>query len=194
MTVKLLHLLYIILVFIISMVSDYWKQSGRRPSARGIPKEQGARNLEGKVSKVEDGDTLKVVQDNNQSITCRLYGIDAPEVPQRRKIGQPYGKEAARELSKLISGKVIKVETTGEKTYNREVCHVYLEEEDKKLDVNLEMVKRGYAWAYREYLKGVYMSEYIDAEKEARDKEKGLWKQTNPQPPWDYRHSVKFRS
>jgi endonuclease YncB( thermonuclease family) len=35
-------------------------------------------------------------------------------------------------------------------------------------DINREMVREGYAWAYREYLHGPYASEYIDAEKKSR--------------------------
>ena len=54
-------------------------------------------------------------------------------------------------------------------------------------NINVEMVKEGYAWAYKEYLKSPYASEFLDAEKEARDKRLGLWKQANPQPPWEFR-------
>ena len=52
-------------------------------------------------------------------------------------------------------------------------------------NINTEMIKEG--WAYTEYLKRPYTSEYINAEKEARAKGLGLWKQRNPQPPWEYR-------
>ncbi|MBI4684895.1 MAG: thermonuclease family protein [Nitrospirae bacterium] len=53
------------------------------------------------------------------------------------------------------------------------------------------MVKRGFAWAYRQYLKRPYASEFIDAESEARTNKRGLWQQTNPQPPWEYRASTR---
>ena len=59
-------------------------------------------------------------------------------------------------------------------------------------DINREMVKKGYAWAYREYLKGPYASEYIDAENDARSKHLGLWKQMNPQPPWEFRRLMRM--
>ena len=55
------------------------------------------------------------------------------------------------------------------------------------------MVKLGYAWAYKQYLKRPYASEYIDAENEARNKKLGLWKQANPQPPWEFRKSLRGR-
>jgi len=55
------------------------------------------------------------------------------------------------------------------------------------------MVKRGYAWAYRRYLKGPYASEYLEAEKVARASQLGLWEQKNPQPPWEFRKMVSPR-
>ena len=50
-------------------------------------------------------------------------------------------------------------------------------------NINEEMVREGWAWAYREYLRGPYVSEFINAEREAREKKLGLWQQANPQPP-----------
>ncbi len=49
---------------------------------------------DGKVIKVKDGDT--VVIECGSSLTCRLYGIDAPEKKQ------PYGPEAKDYLKSLI--------------------------------------------------------------------------------------------
>ena len=55
------------------------------------------------------------------------------------------------------------------------------------------MVQEGHAWAYREYLKGPYASEYIGVENEARAKKLGLWHQMNPQPPWEFRKKQRAR-
>jgi hypothetical protein len=57
----------------------------------------------------------------------------------------------------------------------------------------LEQVKRGFAWAYTEYLDSSYISEFYSVEKEARNKEKGLWKQANPTPPWEWRKIKKYK-
>lgn len=140
--------------------------------------------FEGKVIKVKDGDTV-VIQpiQGGEFMTCRLYGIDAPETAHGKKAAQAFGGEASKELKKMALGKTITVVPTGAKTYNRDVCRLSIDD----LDINLEMVKRGYAWAYREYLKGPYASEYIDAESEARKQGLGIWKERNPQPPWEFR-------
>ena len=60
-------------------------------------------------------------------------------------------------------------------------------------NINLEMVKEGWAWAYRQYLARPYASEYIDAERQARTKRLGLWQQANPQPPREFRRRVRIR-
>jgi micrococcal nuclease len=138
----------------------------------------------GYVTKIKDGDTVVIRPlDGSPAFTCRLYGIDTPETPKRGKPGQRYGIEAAQELAKLIKKQTVTVRLTGDKTYGREVCLI----EYEGLDVNLEMVKKGYAWAYREYLKSPYASEYIEAERQARAKGLGLWQNPNPEPPWEYR-------
>lgn len=134
------------------------------------------------VTKVKDGDTVVAGH-----YTCRLYGIDAPETAHGRKSAQPYGEESKKELESLILGNVVEVQTTGAKTYNRDVCRIFLDGKD----VNLEMVKRGYAWAYVQYLKRPHASEYIDAERAARRRRLGLWQDYNPTPPWEFRHKRK---
>lgn len=144
----------------------------------------------GKVIKVSDGDTV-VIQSTNggQAYKCRLYGIDAPETQHGRKDGQPYGDEAAKELKRLILGQIVDVTTTGAKTYNREVCQINKD----GIDINLEMVRLGFAWAYVQYLKRPHASKYIDVEREARGNKLGLWHDINPTPPWEFRKMQKKR-
>lgn len=144
------------------------------------------KTLTGKVMQVKDGDTVVISpEDGGQFFVCRLYGIDAPETAHLRfgKGGQRFGEEASRELKRLILGQTVEVTTTGQKTYKREVCLIKKDGQD----INLEMIKRGYAWAYRQHLKRPYTSEYIEAENEARSKRLGFWKDNNPSPPWEFR-------
>lgn len=133
---------------------------------------------------VKDGDTVVISPlEGGQFFVCRLYGIDAPETSKKGKKGQPYGEDAMRHLKRLVLGQVVEVQTTGAKTYNREVC---LLKKDGR-DINLEMVRAGYAWAYKQYLNRPHASEYLETEKEARANKRGLWQQTNPIPPWEWR-------
>ncbi len=139
--------------------------------------------VRGTVTKVIDGDTVIIRPVSGKLIKCRLYGIDAPEIPHNGNPGQPYGRAADRELKNLVLHNTVEITLTGESSYDREICII------KKMgvDINLEMVRRGYARSYRKYLKGAYASEYIDAENEAQKIHRGLWQQSNPQPPWEFR-------
>lgn len=147
-------------------------------------------SLQGKVMKVTDGDTVVISPiEGGEFFKCRLYGIDAPETPKKGKGGQPYGEEASKALKNLILGQKVDVTLTGDKTYDRQVCII----KKDGLDINLEMVKLGYAWAYRQYLKRPHASAYIDSENEARRSKSGLWQDINPTPPWEFRKAQKKR-
>lgn len=39
---------------------------------------------------------------------------------------------------------------------------------------------------------GTFSNIFYDAEKEARAKKLGLWKQANPTPPWEFRKMLKL--
>lgn len=141
-----------------------------------------------RVTAVKDGDTVVIAPaDGGEPYPCRLYGIDTPETPKRGKPGQPYGEEATEELKRLVLGKVVTVALTGEKTYNRQVGVLHAD----GTNVNLEMVRRGYAWAYVQYLRRPHASEYLKAEEEARRERRGLWQEPKPTPPWEFRKRLR---
>ncbi len=151
---------------------------------------------EGIVRHVADGDTVTMVTNEGTKLKIRLYGIDAHETVKANrgtgsvsKPGQPYGEEAYRSLERKVLGKRTKVQIMDVDRYRRMVAILYLDH----CDINREMVQEGYAWAYREYLKGPYASEYIDAENDARSKHLGLWQQSNPQPPWEFRSHLRMK-
>jgi len=141
------------------------------------------RPITGKVARVTDGDTAVIRSDRGDRFTCRLYGIDAPEKYHRRKPGQPYALESSALLRELTLGKSVLVTLTGEKTYGRQVCVIRAGE----VEVNLEMIKRGMAWAYRKHLKPPFRKRYISAEEKAKKRGIGLWRGENPLPPWRFK-------
>jgi micrococcal nuclease len=151
------------------------------------------RTIEGLVTKVSDGDTITVIADNAK-LKVRLYGIDAPELEKtnRRtgrisKAGQPYGDEAFQVLRNKVYGRLVTLEVMNVDRYRRLVAIVWL----GSGNINREMVRRGLAWAYREYLARPYASEYLDAEERARKDGLGLWRQFNPMPPWEFRKQLR---
>jgi len=154
------------------------------------------RTVEGIVTHVSDGDTLKIETAEGTVLKVRLYGIDAPELQRvnRRtgeisKQGQPFGEEAYMALESRVISKKVRVDIIDIDRYRRMVGIVRLDSRS----INLEMVREGWAWAYRQYLDRPYASEYLGAENEARTKRLGLWQQLNPQPPWEFRKFQRLR-
>ena len=137
-----------------------------------------ARTLTGTVVGVTDGDTV-VVRAGEETLTVRLHGIDAPEAKQ------PFGARAKQELSELVFKKAVRVEIMSRDRYGRQVGRVFV----GKTDVNLELVRRGLAWWYREYARGD--RELAEAEAEARADRRGLWSDPEPMPPWQTRNRNK---
>ena len=160
-----------------------WK-SCREKKPSTTPPNRISSVRQGIVQRVRDGDTVVIKPtDEGHFYTCRLYGIDAPEFPKRYFTGQPYGREAAKALKRLIGGKTVTVTLKSNMAYGHEICVIYRD----KLNINVEMIKLGYAWAYKRYLEKPYASTYLEAEEEAFRARSGLWSQANPMSPWDWR-------
>lgn len=138
---------------------------------------------------VFDGDTLELATGRDRPVRVRLYGIDAPETGRRGEPGQPYGREARRALQAKVASQRVAVEVADRDRYDRIVGVVRI----AGRDINREMVEEGWAWAYRHYLQGPYASAYLRAEEDARARRAGLWRQYNPEPPWEFRHRQRGR-
>lgn len=142
--------------------------------------QDGDTALRGKVTHVADGDTADVRLQSGV-VTVRFYGIDTPERDQ------PYGKDAASMLRQLIGGKVVDLIPVEQDKYGRLVAVVMLGERN----VNLELVARGDAWAFRRYL-GAFDDDplYCEWEAKARDQQLGLWQLSAKErrAPWEWRH------
>lgn len=115
---------------------------------------------------VVDGDSLRI---NGNDI--RLYGIDAPEHEQSCKLanGKSYrcGRQSKRFLRQLIAGKPVKCRQIDIDRYDREIaiCTV------GKIELNLAMVKNGWAVAYLNH-----SLTYAKAEAAARKAQLGIWR------------------
>lgn len=145
------------------------------------------RIITGMVKVVYDGDTLLLTTREESRLKVRLYGIDAPETNKPDMPGQPYGDTAKRTLMYKIIGRRVTAEIIDIDQYKRAVAVIRYEGRD----VNREMVAEGMAWAYRQYLQGAYESEYLSSETRARSRRVGLWRESRPQPPWEFRDGHK---
>lgn len=134
-----------------------------------------AASITGKVIGMSDGDTITILTDAKESVKVRLHGIDAPESKQA------FGARAKQELSDLVFDRVVIVEVKEKDRYGRSVGRVTV----GALAVNAEMVRRGFAWWYREYAKKDL--ELSTAEAKARNERRGLWADKAPVAPWEFR-------
>ena len=137
-----------------------------------------AATITGKVVGISDGDTLILLTTAKEQMKVRLYGIDAPESKQA------FGTRAKQELSSLAFGKEARVEVVEKDRYGRSVGRVVV----GTLDINVEMVRRGFAWWYRNYAKKD--AALAAAETEAKNAGRGLWSDKEPTPPWEFRQSA----
>jgi endonuclease YncB( thermonuclease family) len=121
--------------------------------------------------KVSDGDTIRGETPEKTKLKIRLYGIDAPEIAHGNMPGQPMGNESMAALSSKVLNRELRVEILDVDRHRRIVAMLWL----GNRNINLEMVKEGYAEAYREYLKDPYRQMFLDAEGEAKAAKRGIW-------------------
>lgn len=137
----------------------------------------------GRVVKIIDGDTLDFLEGTKLQ-RVRLVDIDAPEK------NQPFGNRAKRKLNELVQGtNDVLLQPTGKDRYGRVLGRVIV----KKCQpacmsyyVNGEMVKSGFAWAYRYHGKAS-SPRMENLERQARSEKLGLWQDPDAIEPWQWR-------
>jgi endonuclease YncB( thermonuclease family) len=102
-------------------------------------------------------------------------GIDAPETSKGKLTpGQAFGRKAEKYLARLVLNKVVDIKGYGSDRYGRILAEIYIDDRN----INLEMVKSGYAEIYSgNPPRGLYMKEYKKAEDGARSAGQGIWSQ-----------------
>ena len=139
-----------------------------------------AKVIHGRVVGVSDGDSVTVLDAQKTQYKIRLAGIDAPER------AQAYGQRAKESLSDLVFGKLVDVEWSKQDRYGRIVGMITL----AGVDINLEQIKRGMAWHYKQYQNEQSPEDrvaYAQSESQARDKRLGLWRDPAPIEPSVFR-------
>lgn len=136
--------------------------------------------LEGIVTAVLDGDTIKVQLAGGPTV-IRLGNIDAPE------IRQPDGREARDALHAHIVSEEIAVQVLSRTPDEWIVAVVWLGDEN----VNGWLVKQGHAWAYRQYADD---ADYCVWENAARSLHRGLWAREEWLAPWEWRQGGKGKA
>ena len=135
------------------------------------------RILEGRVTRVFDGDTVELLSEG-ETIRVRLAGIDTPER------GQPWATKSKQALAEWVFGKQVRVNEVATDRYGRTVGELYAD----NVCVGCELVRDGHAWVYRRFTDDRVL---FELEAEARAAGRGLWSLPESQrvPPWEWRDS-----
>jgi endonuclease YncB( thermonuclease family) len=138
-----------------------------------------AEAVTGRVVGITDGDTVSLLVERQQ-YTIRIAGIDAPERHQA------WGERSKSNLSRLCLNQTAVADCSKISQQGQMICKLTV----KAVDIGLEQLKDGMAWWYMELAReqpSEVQSAYQSAELMAQLKRRGLWRETNPMPPWDFR-------
>jgi endonuclease YncB( thermonuclease family) len=136
--------------------------------------------ITGRVVAIADGDTVTVLDGNQQQHRIRLAGIDAPE------LGQPFGQAARDTTGTLCFNRLVTVRVQDTDRYGRLVGWI----EADGQNVNHRLVHDGLAWHYQQYDKSATLDEL---ENDARANRRGLWSDPRAIPPWEWRKQQRSR-
>ncbi|WP_168402991.1 thermonuclease family protein [Erwinia amylovora] len=146
-----------------------------------VPTTLCAAQFQGKVIRVLDGDTIEVLQ-NKAPVRIRLLNIDAPEKKQ------PYGRWSGEQLKALIASQPVTVSYDHKDRYGRVLGRVVAAD---GTEANRYMVQQGAAWVYGRYNTDTSLP---PLQRKAQVQKRGLWADSDPVPPWEWRKRKNLRT
>lgn len=150
------------------------------PGSQASKPRTGIELVEGKVVRVESGDTIAVKANGRNVYQVKLQAIDAPD------LGQPRYEDSKNSLSKLIRGKDVRVVVHATGPTGVLIGTVYRQGRD----ISLSMLEKGLAWHYKSFpyqQTASVRKAYSDAQNIASAAGLGIWSDPTPIPPWVFR-------
>ena len=172
--------LSLISLFVVLLISLFTKSTPKSIPTKSlmVPTHQATSSATiVKVSRVIDGDTIEL--DDKQKV--RYIGIDTPELHDPKKPVQCFAKEAMEVNKKLVEGKQVRLEkdVSEKDKYGRLLRFVYLNDNpatSSGIFVNDYLVRQGFAFAATFPPDVKFSQQFLEAEREARQNNRGLWK------------------
>lgn len=140
-----------------------------------------AESFQALVTSIVDGDTFDVDHEGKK-VRLRLRDIDCPE------LGQPYGRKARRFTGTLAFNQTVTVHTFGLDAHGRTLAEVTL---PGGINLNQELVRVGYAWVTPQVPHDDLLTKL---EMSARRRPRGLWVESHPIEPWEWRKTHPTKS
>jgi micrococcal nuclease len=141
-----------------------------------VVKVQTRSSLRGRVIRVVDGDTIKVLLSPGRYDTVRYIGVDTPESVKPNTPVQCFAKQAAAFNRRLVQGRDVRLRLGRERRdrYGRLLAYVYVTG-DRPLFVNAALVRGGYARTL-EIAPNTDRADFLARlESRARSAGRGLW-------------------
>ncbi|MDF2721916.1 MAG: hypothetical protein K0Q59_1591 [Paenibacillus sp.] len=135
------------------------------------PELKGRSYTTAQVKRVVDGDTFET----NTGEKVRLIGMNTPETVKPNSPVEAYGKQASEYTKKQLTGKtlVMFADAEDKDKYGRLLRYVFLEGEADMF--NERLLREGYANTMTIPPNVMFAKKFVEVEREARNKSKGLW-------------------
>lgn len=129
------------------------------------------------VKRVVDGDTVELASGEK----VRMIGVDTPETVKPNHPVEPYGKEASDFTKRLLTDQqvTLKFDVEPYDRYKRLLAYIYLQD---GTFVNEKLVREGYARIMTIPPNVAYAERFLEAEREAREHNRGLWGMDGEKP------------
>ena len=135
-------------------------------------------DLFGRVTRVVDGDTVKVrLAGGRGTRTVRYIGVDTPESVKPGEPVQCFAKEASNFNERMVRDRRVRLEIGRERTdrYGRLLAYVYVRGRGRPF-VNEELVRRGYARTLAIPPNTDRAGRFAVLERRAKRERRGLWR------------------
>jgi micrococcal nuclease len=125
------------------------------------------------VTRVVDGDTIRIRPAVNGYDEVRLIGVDTPETRDPDCEVQPYGQQASTFTTSQLQGEEVDLEFDEERVdrYDRLLAYVYKDEEM----FNETLLEEGYAQVATFPPNVKYVERFEEAQAEAQAAQRGIW-------------------
>ena len=135
-------------------------------------------DLFGRVTRVVDGDTVKVRFARGRGTrTVRYIGVDTPESVKPGEPVQCFAHEASDFNERLVQGRRVRLEIGRERTdrYGRLLAYVHVRGQGRPF-VNEELLRRGYARTLAIPPNTARAGRFAVLERRAKRERRGLWR------------------
>jgi endonuclease YncB( thermonuclease family) len=132
------------------------------------------------VSHIVDGDTIDIIDKNEQKYRIRLIGANSPETAKKNAPAEPYANKAMDFTKRIIatSKNQVRISFDGDRIdkYGRNLAMVYVNTQKGEICLNEALIYEGLARARLQYkFSNAAKERFKKAELNAKNNRRNLW-------------------